>query len=92
MANVEKARVALTSTQIASLKHAVETGEYAATSEIVPEALGDWELKHQMRHDEVNRLRQAWDEGIASGPGRVIDFEATRAEGRRRLAATKSGA
>ncbi len=90
MAQVEKVSIALTTAQVASLKSAVEAGEYATTSEIVREALRDWELKRELRQDEINRLRQAWDKGIASGPGRELDFEAVRAEGRRRLAVPKA--
>ncbi len=90
MAQVEKLSIALTSPQINVLKSAVEAGEYATTSEIIREALRDWQLKRELRHDEIRRLRQAWEEGIASGAGRELDFEHVRAEGRRRILATKS--
>ncbi len=90
MAQVEKISVALTGRQIASLKSAVETGEYATTSEIIREALRDWELRRELRQDEILRLRKAWDEGIASGPGREIDFELLKIEARKRLTALKT--
>lgn len=90
MAAVEKVSIALTVKQISSLRGAVEAGEYASTSEIVREALRDWEAKRETRRNEIERLRRAWDDGVASGPGRSIDFEAVRAEGRRRLAAIKA--
>ncbi|MBP0577958.1 type II toxin-antitoxin system ParD family antitoxin [Labrys sp. LIt4] len=90
MASVEKVSVALTTKQISSLRNAVEAGEYASTSEIVREALRDWEFKREARLEEINRLRQAWEEGIASGPSRKTDLEKLREEGRRRLAAIKA--
>ena len=45
MASVEKACVALTNEQISALKAAVDAGEYATTSEAVP----DWQLKRELR-------------------------------------------
>jgi antitoxin ParD1/3/4 len=41
MSDLHKVSIALTGEQIASLKAAVETGEYATTSEIVREAIRD---------------------------------------------------
>ena len=45
MADIQKVSVALTGEQVAALKAAVEAGEYATTSEIVREALRDWQFK-----------------------------------------------
>ena len=50
--------VALTNEQVAALKAAVETGECATTSEIVREALRDWQLKRELRREDIKRLRQ----------------------------------
>jgi antitoxin ParD1/3/4 len=90
MSQVEKISIALTKPQINILKNAVNAGEYASTSEIIREALRDWELKQQLRRDDISRLRQAWDEGIASGAPREIDFEKIKAEGKRRISALKA--
>ena len=84
MSDIQKISVALTGEQIAALKAAVETGEYATTSEIVREAIRDWQFKRELRQEEIKRLRQLWDEGIASGPAAPVDFDAVRREGRRR--------
>jgi antitoxin ParD1/3/4 len=43
MPDIHKISIALTSGQIDALKAAVETGEYASTSEIVREALREWQ-------------------------------------------------
>ena len=85
MPEIQKISVALTGEQISSIKAAVETGEYATTSEIVREALRDWEFKRGMRQEELRRLREAWDVGKASGPASPLSFDELRAEGQRRL-------
>ena len=56
MATVEKVSVALTSEQISALKAAVDAGEYATTSEIVREAVRDWQLKRELRQEDIKRL------------------------------------
>ena len=72
--------VALTSEQLASLKAAVDAGEYATTSEIVREAVRDWQLKRELRQEDINRLRQLWDVGKASGTVGEIDLKTLRAK------------
>jgi len=58
MPDVQKISIALTGEQIGALKAAVETGEYATTSEIVREAIRDWQFKRALRQEDLNRLRQ----------------------------------
>jgi antitoxin ParD1/3/4 len=89
MANIEKVSIALTSEQIAALRAAVDAGEYATTSEIVREALRDWQLKRELQRDDIKRLRRLWDEGKASGRARPLEFRDLRRLGRQRLAKTK---
>ena len=91
MADVQKVSVALTGEQISALKAAVDAGEYATTSEIVREAIRDWQFKRELRKEDVNRLRQLWDQGKASGAAEPADFEDLRRVGRRRLAKAKEG-
>jgi antitoxin ParD1/3/4 len=86
MLDIQKVSVALTGEQVAALKAAVESGEYATTSEIVREALRDWQLKHELRQKDIERLRQLWDEGKASGPAAPLDWDELRREARERLA------
>lgn len=86
MPEVKKVSVALTGEQVSALKAAVETGEYATTSEIVREAIRDWQFKRELRHEDLNRLRQIWDEGNASGTPSPVDFDDARREARQRLA------
>jgi antitoxin ParD1/3/4 len=86
MAEIQKVSVALTSEQVIWLKSAVEAGEYATTSEIVREALRDWQFKRETRQEEIQRLRAAWDQGKASGPAAALNFDGLRKEARKRLA------
>ena len=85
MPDVQKVSVALTSEQLLSLKAAVEAGEYATTSEIVREAIRDWQFKREMRREDVRRLREAWDQGKTSGAANPLDFEELRRDARQRL-------
>ena len=89
MATVEKVSVALTSEQISALKAAVDAGEYATTSEIVREAVRDWQLKRELSQEDIKRLRQMWDDGIASGSAGKLDMTKLRKEARERLEGKK---
>jgi antitoxin ParD1/3/4 len=90
MADIQKVSVALTREQLSALKAAVEGGEYATTSEIVREAIRDWQFKRDLRLEDIRRLRQLWDEGKASGPTRPLDWDELRQEAERRLAQLKA--
>jgi antitoxin ParD1/3/4 len=85
MPDVQKISIALTGEQIGALKAAVETGEYATTSEIVREALREWQFKRTLRQEDLKHLRQLWDEGKASGVAAPVDLENARREARQRL-------
>jgi len=91
MPEVQKVSVALTGEQVCALRSAVETGEYATTSEIVREAIRDWQFKRELRQEDLNRLRRMWDEGKASGTPSPVDFDNARQEARQRLAKVAAG-
>jgi antitoxin ParD1/3/4 len=86
MPDVQKISIALTGEQLTALKAAVETGEYATTSEIVREAIRDWQFKRVLRQEDLRRLGQLWDEGKASGTPGPADFDRARHDARQRLA------
>jgi antitoxin ParD1/3/4 len=86
MPDVQKVSVALTGEQLGALRAAVETGEYATTSEIVREAIRDWQFKRELRQEDLKRLRQMWDQGKTSGAAVPVNFDAARREARQRLA------
>ena len=85
MANVEKVSIALTPEMLAVVREAVESGEYASSSEVMREALREWKRRRALERKEVEELRRLWEEGLASGPGRLGDMAAIKAEARRRL-------
>lgn len=85
MPDIQKVSIALTGEQLTALKAAVETGEYATTSEAVREALREWQWKRELRGEDLKRLRELWREAKASGPAAPLDLADTRNEARQRL-------
>jgi antitoxin ParD1/3/4 len=86
MPDVQKVSIALTGEQVSALRAAVDAGEYATTSEIVREAVRDWQFKRELRREDIARLQQLWDEGKDSGTARRVDFGRVKREGRKRAA------
>jgi antitoxin ParD1/3/4 len=63
MPNVEKISIALPAEMVAALRQAVETGEYASSSEVVRDALRDWTQKRSKRQQQsIDELRQLWQQ------------------------------
>ena len=85
MATVEKISIALSSELLETVKEAVASGRYASASEVIREALRDWNLRKPLREAEVERLRQAWIEGLQSGPSQPFDIEQIKKRARERL-------
>jgi antitoxin ParD1/3/4 len=94
MLDIQKISIALTEEQVTTLKAAVETGEYATTSEIVREALRDWQFKREVRGEDLRRLRELWSQGKGSGATKPLDSPRMREEARQSLtqAATRKSA
>jgi len=85
MAHVEKISIALTPELAAAVRAAVANGDYVSSSEVVREALRDWQLRRALHQKELEELQHLWYEGMASGPGTLADMAAIKAEARRRL-------
>lgn len=85
MPQIQKISIAVTCEQFNSIKIAVDAGEYATTSEVVREALREWQRQRELRGKELNRLRALWQEGKASGSANELDADQMLAEARRRL-------
>jgi antitoxin ParD1/3/4 len=92
MASVEKVSVALMNEQVSALRAAVETGEHSTTSEIMHEALRDWQLKRELHQEDIKRLRQMWDAGVASGSAGELGMKKLREDARARLESAKKAA
>ncbi len=86
MANVEKLSIALTQELAATVRQAVASGDYSSASEVVRDALRDWQTKRSIDRDLALELLRLWDEGRASGPAEPLDMAAIKREARRRLA------
>lgn len=87
MANVVKLSVTLTDKMAAMIGAAVNSGEYASTSEVIGEAHREWKLRRSLVEQEHEHIHKLWDEGVASGSGQFKDIEAIKSEARRRLKA-----
>lgn len=85
MSKVEKISVALSSELLETVKGAVDSGEYASASEVIREALREWRLRQPLRQAEVERLRKAWADGMASGDPQPFDIEVIKQRARERL-------
>lgn len=84
MPGTEKISITLTPELAEMVNKAVETGDYASTSEVIREALRDWRLKQLARQQQIQTIRQLWEEGIQSGPGRFQNLEELIQEAERR--------
>jgi antitoxin ParD1/3/4 len=67
MSKIEKLSIALTPELAAEVREAVREGAFASVSEVVRDALRDWSDKRAQRAASMQRIRELWDEGIASG-------------------------
>jgi len=86
MPSVEKVSVALSPELLEMVRNAVATGEYASASEVIREALRDWRLRQPLRQAEIERLRKAWTDGLASGPSQPFDIKEIKRRARERFA------
>ncbi len=89
MSNVEKISVSLPQEMTAIMKDAVSTGAYASTSEIVRDALRDWQQKQVERDVVIKKYRKMVDDALASGPLLDYSIEDIVQRGRERLKETR---
>ena len=92
MAEVERLTITLPAEMAATVKGAVETGDYASTSEVVREALRDWKTKRAIQLQELAALKADIAKGLADvAAGRVRDFDSRNiVERGRKLLARRS--
>lgn len=86
MSKIERVTVALPTPMADRMRSAVESGEYATTSEVVRDALRLWESRRELREREIAALKQAWDEGRASGKPVPLDMDETIGKAKTRFA------
>lgn len=92
MAEIERMTITLPSDMAATIRSAVEGGDYASSSEVMREALRDWKMKRALQLQELAALKADIDRGLADvAAGRVQDFDASRIiERGRKLLASRS--
>jgi antitoxin ParD1/3/4 len=86
---MERMTITLTDEQAERIKALVAKGDYASHSEVIREALRDWELTQSFRKHALAELKGEIDKGVADvKAGRVKPFDADRIikQGRRRFA------
>jgi antitoxin ParD1/3/4 len=64
MGSIEKISIALPPEMVEQVHHAVETGEYASSSEVVREALREWTQKRALQREGVDELRRVWKQAV----------------------------
>ena len=64
MPSVEKISIALPPEMVAQVRRAVETGEYASSSEVIRDALRDWTRKRLPHANSIQDLRALWQEAV----------------------------
>ena len=67
MGAVQKLSIAVTEAQAREIEAAIASGDYSTTSEVVRDALRAWKRERTDRDAAIRRLRQLWEEGLASG-------------------------
>lgn len=95
MAEIERLTITMPPELAAVVRQAVESGDYASSSEVVRAALRDWKLKRALQLDELAALKADIETGLADvAAGRIKDFNAEKiiARGRKLLAGRSSSA
>jgi antitoxin ParD1/3/4 len=81
MTTAEKISIALPAEMVATIRSAVETGEYASSSEVVRDALRAWTHRRSLRERGLDELRQVWQEALRdTSPGVPADEVLDRLE------------
>ncbi|SRR6266567_4533801 len=81
MPSIEKISIALPPEMVSLVRQAVETGEYASSSEVVRDALRDWSHKRTLRQQGIEELRKVWQQAREeNSPGVPADQVLDRLE------------
>jgi antitoxin ParD1/3/4 len=93
MPTVEKISIALPPEMVAQVRLAVDTGEYASSSEVVRDALRDWTHKRQLQQSGVDELRRLWRQARKDKrPGVGVDSVLDQLERKYQAVADAAGA
>jgi antitoxin ParD1/3/4 len=86
MANIHKITIALTNDLASTVREAVRGGEYASASEVIRDALRDWNVKRSAQREQIEQIRRAWQTGIESGSAGPLDMTTIKRTARERAA------
>jgi antitoxin ParD1/3/4 len=79
MDEIERLTTTMPAEMAAIVKQAVDTGDYASSSEVVRAALPDWKDKRGLPLEGLTSLKAAIDLGLSDvAAGRVRDFDVDR--------------
>lgn len=67
------------------VRDAVASGRYQSESQVVHHALSDWSQVHNASEQTLDALKQAWQQGVATGPSTILDFDTVKAKARDHL-------
>jgi antitoxin ParD1/3/4 len=74
MPGIAKISIALPSEMLTLVHDAVDTGEYASTSEVVRDALREWTIRRRSRQQGIADLRKMWSKAVKDkAPGVPAD-------------------
>jgi antitoxin ParD1/3/4 len=77
MSEIERLTITLPSEMAATVKEAVDGGDYATTSEVIREALREWKMKRAVQMQELAALRADLQKGLDdAAAGRTKPFNA----------------
>jgi antitoxin ParD1/3/4 len=85
MSKVQKISISLPLEMNTLINDAVISGDYASTSEVVRDALRDWKQKRLIQSQQIEEIRQLWQEGLQSGLGIRKNIEEIKQEARKRM-------
>lgn len=75
-ATLERLTITMPPEMAATVKEAVDVGEYASASEVIREALREWKTRRQLMLGELAALKADIDQGLADvAAGRVKKFD-----------------
>ncbi len=87
MTSAAKLSITLPAKRAATIRNAVKSGDYKSADDVVNSALKLWE---ERRAAEIDYLRNAWKEGIESGPSEPWNLQEFLSEARVRKAKAKN--
>ena len=79
MTELERLTITLTPELADTIKAAINEGDYASASEVIREALREWKVRRELRHEELAALKADIDKALDEvAAGRLAEFNRER--------------